>query len=75
MKRPGLVHSTHETGKIKIKIKNYTYMSYRHGTKSGWEACSLYYQSEVSILGPVGYGPTTLPLRHSDVGVRFEDFT
>nr|PNR26330.1 hypothetical protein PHYPA_030905 [Physcomitrium patens] len=23
-------------------------------------------QSEVSILGPVGYGPTTLPLRHSD---------
>nr|PNR26331.1 hypothetical protein PHYPA_030906 [Physcomitrium patens] len=22
--------------------------------------------SEVSILGPVGYGPTTLPLRHSD---------
>ncbi|BBN08861.1 hypothetical protein MPTK1_4g15060 [Marchantia polymorpha subsp. ruderalis] len=24
------------------------------------------YQSEVSILGPVGYGPTTLPLRHSD---------
>jgi hypothetical protein len=28
---------------------------------------SLGYQSEVSILGPVGYGPTTLPLRHSDV--------
>ena len=26
----------------------------------------LCYQSEVSILGPVGYGPTTLPLRHSD---------
>lgn len=25
-----------------------------------------YYQSQVSILGPVGYGPTTLPLRHSD---------
>ncbi|OQU77506.1 hypothetical protein SORBI_3009G057750 [Sorghum bicolor] len=25
------------------------------------------YQSQVSILGPVGYGPTTLPLRHSDV--------
>ncbi|KAG2700588.1 hypothetical protein I3843_06G006000 [Carya illinoinensis] len=24
------------------------------------------YQSQVSILGPVGYGPTTLPLRHSD---------
>ena len=24
------------------------------------------YQSEVSILGPVGYGPTTLPLRYSD---------
>nr|DAD37963.1 TPA_asm: hypothetical protein HUJ06_008604 [Nelumbo nucifera] len=21
---------------------------------------------QVSILGPVGYGPTTLPLRHSD---------
>ena len=27
---------------------------------------SLLYQSQVSILGPVGYGPTTLPLRHSD---------
>jgi hypothetical protein len=25
------------------------------------------YQSQVSILGPVGYGPTTLPLRHFDV--------
>ncbi|KAL4343805.1 hypothetical protein AHAS_Ahas11G0115100 [Arachis hypogaea] len=25
------------------------------------------YQSQVSILGPVGYGPTTLPLRHSDL--------
>ena len=24
----------------------------------------LFYQSQVSILGPVGYGPTTLPLRH-----------
>nr|GFA26040.1 hypothetical protein [Tanacetum cinerariifolium] len=24
------------------------------------------YQSQVPILGPVGYGPTTLPLRHSD---------
>ncbi|KAL4594887.1 hypothetical protein ACB092_12G051700 [Castanea dentata] len=24
-------------------------------------------QSQVSILGPVGYGPTTLPLRHSDL--------
>ncbi|KAG2616632.1 hypothetical protein PVAP13_3NG249020 [Panicum virgatum] len=23
--------------------------------------------SQVSILGPVGYGPTTLPLRHSDI--------
>jgi hypothetical protein len=31
-----------------------------------WEAQSLIYQSEVSILGPVGCGPTTLPLRHSD---------
>ncbi|KAK3027966.1 hypothetical protein RJ639_039433 [Escallonia herrerae] len=31
------------------------------------EAFSLYYQSQVSILGPVGYGPTTLPLRHSDL--------
>lgn len=28
---------------------------------------SFSYQSQVSILGPVGYGPTTLPLRHSDV--------
>jgi hypothetical protein len=27
----------------------------------------LFYQSQVSILGPVGYGPTTLPLRHSDL--------
>ena len=27
---------------------------------------SLLYQSQVSILGPVGYGPTTLPLHHSD---------
>ncbi|PIN01893.1 hypothetical protein CDL12_25595 [Handroanthus impetiginosus] len=27
---------------------------------------ALSYQSQVSILGPVGYGPTTLPLRHSD---------
>ncbi|KAG2566984.1 hypothetical protein PVAP13_7NG228417 [Panicum virgatum] len=25
------------------------------------------YQSQVSILGPVGYGPTTLPLRHFDL--------
>ncbi|KAF8051838.1 hypothetical protein N665_1662s0011 [Sinapis alba] len=25
------------------------------------------YQSQVSILGPVGYGLTTLPLRHSDL--------
>ena len=29
------------------------------------------YQSQVSILGPVGYGPTTLPLRHSDVFAMF----
>ena len=27
----------------------------------------LLYHSQVSILGPVGYGPTTLPLRHSDL--------
>ncbi|KAB2071854.1 hypothetical protein ES319_A08G251700v1 [Gossypium barbadense] len=27
----------------------------------------MIYQSQVSILGPVGYGPTTLPLRHSDL--------
>ncbi|TYH89355.1 hypothetical protein ES332_D01G254700v1 [Gossypium tomentosum] len=25
------------------------------------------YQSQVSILGPVGYGPTKVPLRHSDL--------
>jgi hypothetical protein len=31
------------------------------------------YQSQVSILGPVGYGPTTLPLRHSDVYVQLAD--
>ena len=30
----------------------------------------LIYQSQVSILGPVGYGPTTLPLRHSDLLIR-----
>lgn len=24
------------------------------------------YRSQVSILGPVGYGPTTLPLRYCD---------
>ncbi|KAK8999497.1 hypothetical protein V6N11_070659 [Hibiscus sabdariffa] len=29
-----------------------------------------YGYSQVSILGPVGYGPTTLPLRHSDSLVR-----
>ena len=31
------------------------------------EEATLVYQSQVSILGPVGYGPTTLPLRHSDL--------
>ncbi|KAI3456948.1 hypothetical protein Pfo_013611, partial [Paulownia fortunei] len=30
-------------------------------------ALNVNYQSQVSILGPVGYGPTTLPLRHSDL--------
>ena len=37
-----------------------------HGKNDGvfWKPFS--YQSQVSILGPVGYGPTTLPLRHSD---------
>ena len=34
-----------------------------------WEA-TLLYQSQVSILGPVGYGPTTLPLRHSDLLIQ-----
>jgi hypothetical protein len=34
---------------------------------------SLVYQSQVSILGPVGYGPTTLPLRHSDVAALSSD--
>ena len=33
---------------------------------------SLDYQSEVPILGPVGYGPTTLPLRHSDADERID---
>ncbi|KAG2616637.1 hypothetical protein PVAP13_3NG249085 [Panicum virgatum] len=28
---------------------------------------AIHRQSQVSILGPVGYGPTTLPLRHSDL--------
>ena len=27
----------------------------------------LLYYRQVSILGPVGYGQTTLPLRHSDL--------
>nr|GEZ41496.1 hypothetical protein [Tanacetum cinerariifolium] len=27
---------------------------------------NIWYQSQVTILGPVGYGPTTLPLRHSN---------
>ena len=26
-----------------------------------------WYQGQVSIMGPVGYGPTMLPLRHSDL--------
>nr|AAM08557.1 Hypothetical protein [Oryza sativa Japonica Group] len=30
----------------------------------------LILKSQVSILGPVGYGPTTLPLRHSDIVVQ-----
>ncbi|KAG6715426.1 hypothetical protein I3842_05G251600 [Carya illinoinensis] len=33
-----------------------------------WKTIQKPYQSQVSILGPVGYGPTTLPLRHSDFG-------
>ena len=37
------------------------------GKKKTSEAHMKNYQSQVSILGPVGYGPTTLPLRHSDV--------
>ena len=35
--------------------------------KGGRSEATLIYQSQVSILGPVGYGPTTLPLRHSDL--------
>ena len=36
--------------------------------KKNWAMeATLLYQSQVSILGPVGYGPTTLPLRHSDL--------
>jgi len=32
-----------------------------------WKNLTFFnYQSLVSIQGPVGYGPTTLPLRHSD---------
>ena len=27
----------------------------------------LVYENQVSILGPMGYGPTTLPLRHFDL--------
>ena len=37
--------------------------------KKGMGSFSLLYQSLVSIQGPVGYGPTTLPLRHSDLMV------
>jgi hypothetical protein len=37
------------------------------GTEKNLKKGKKIYQSQVSILGPVGYGPTTLPLRHSDV--------
>ena len=40
-----------------ININNINYCHHKSTTL---------YQSQVSILGPVGYGPTTLPLRHSD---------
>lgn len=36
--------------------------------KNKWKL-KKFYQSQVSILGPVGYGPTTLPLRHFDFDV------
>ena len=29
--------------------------------------CCLYFRSLVSIQGPEGYGPSTLPLRHSEL--------
>src|SRR3954467_10698884 len=32
--------------------------------RSDSEGATEWYQSQVSILGPVGYGPTTLPLQH-----------
>ncbi|KAG6730207.1 hypothetical protein I3842_01G068400 [Carya illinoinensis] len=38
--------------------------------KKAHGSSSCEYQSQVSILGPVGYGPTTLPLRHSDCWQR-----
>jgi hypothetical protein len=51
-------------------MKNIVMLSYeKYNRKNIWEA-SLY-QSQVSILGPVGYGPTTLPLRHSDCCLMF----
>jgi hypothetical protein len=39
----------------------------KKGTEKNLKKGKKIYQSQVSILGPVGYGPTTLPLRHSDV--------
>ncbi len=41
--------------------------------KGNGKLVTLDYQSQVSILGPVGYGPTTLPLRHSDVATLSSD--
>ena len=39
--------------------------------EKNWEAFTEIYQSQISILGPIGYGPTTLPLRHFDLVLIF----
>ncbi|KAL4289699.1 hypothetical protein GQ457_14G020620 [Hibiscus cannabinus] len=41
------------------------------GQKNNKKKATLKYQCQVSILGPVGYGPTTLPLHHSDCCLNF----
>ncbi len=46
------------------------FVDFESRKKGNGKLVSLDYQSQVSILGPVGYGPTTLPLRHSDADER-----
>ena len=46
------------------ETKNYTNLVVDGNVIYCW---LLLVQSKVSIMGPVGYGPTTLPLRHSNL--------